>query len=297
MYLAQVGRYNDFSPKFRDELEKKVASFGKVVQYSFDIANENPDPLKASGKKVYPSRYTLDPVTFFITDPYEDRPNKQKLKQVGLVKTINDKGEPDSFHRIRILEGSAGVMRYDLENQEDLNIVMLLELHPKLKGGKFADKTKRQIVERIDLEKVATEKRTERTSRLKALNVAQEMSDADVVQFADAMMWEHATPAENRNRVEELAETNPIFFNKLVEGKDLEYQATIKRALDARIIAFDPAEYNFLWASTQQLVVKLQPSLDKNEVQVMSDWLQTSGEKANEVYKKIKGMLKQPEKV
>jgi len=292
MYLSHVGRYNDFTPKFYNELEEKVRSFGKTVQYGFDIASENPDPDKKNGKKVYPSRYTLDPVTFFITDPYEDRPNKQKLKQVGLVKTINDKGEPDSFYRIRVLEGNAGVLRLDLENPEDFATAMLLEIHPKLKGGKFSDKTKRQLVERIDLEKLAKEKRNERSERVKALNVAQEMSDEDVMKFADAMMWEIASPSMNRNRVEELAETDFKMFNDLVEGKNIEYQATVKRAMDAKIIAFDPAEYRYIWCSNQQLVVKLEPSLNKNEVQVMSEWLQTAGDKAKEVYKKVTGLLK-----
>lgn len=296
MYLAHVGRYNDFTPEFMEKLEKKVRAFGKTVDYFFDIANPNPDPDKKNGKQVYPSRYTLDPVTFFISDPYEKRAGKQKLKQVGLVKTINDKGEPDSFHRIRVIEGNAGVLRLDLENQEDFNIAMMLEIHPKLKGGEYADKSKRQMVERIDHEKVATEKRSLRTDKVKALNVAQEMSDADVARFADAMNWQAASPSINRDKIEELAETDPKFFNDLVAGKNVEYQSTIKRAMDKKIIAFDPAEYRFIWCSNQQLVVKLEPSLEKNELQVMAEWIESSGDRAKEVYKRITGLL-EPEKV
>lgn len=292
MFLAQVGRYNDFSEKFRTELEEKVKSFGNIVRYSFDIASDNPDPLKANGPKIWPSRYTLDPVTFFISDPYENRQNKQKLKQVGLVKTINDKGEPEQFFRIRVLEGSRGIMQYDLTDTEDFNTVMMLELHPKLAGGKYADSKRRAVVTRIDEKKLAQEKRTERTAKLKALNVAQEMSDAEIMQFSDAMIWDTASPDETRNKIEELAETQPIFFNDLVAGKNVEYQAAIKQALDKRIIAFDPAEYRYMWSANQQLIAKLQPSLEKNEVQVMSEWLQTSGDKAKEVYKKIKELLK-----
>ena len=52
MSLENFAHYNDLSPKLRQELEDKVASFGKSVRYKFDIAKPNPDPTKYNGEIV-----------------------------------------------------------------------------------------------------------------------------------------------------------------------------------------------------------------------------------------------------
>jgi len=105
------------------------------------------------------------------------------------------------------------------DNRDDFYMAMMLELHPKNKDSKFASKTLRHMVTRIDENAAAKEARTERSERLKALNVAQGMSDTELIDFADAMQWDSTEEMEVlRNKAEELADTDPIFFNDLVEA-------------------------------------------------------------------------------
>lgn len=294
MSLEQIAHYNNLSTKLRDELYEKLQSFGKRVRYKFDISKPNPDPEKYNGDIIYPNSYTLDPCVFDILDPYEEK-GKTKSKKIALVEETDEKGIPNRFGKIRVTASERGVLDLDLtEGGEGWYKAMYLELHPKLSNGKFADPSKHPMVSRIDEVKAAQDSKSERSARLKALNATMEMKDKDIVNFADAMLWDST---ENvivlRNKVEELADTNPEFFNDLVAGKTIEYRATVKQAMTKRVIEFDQAEYKFVWAGNKQTITVLSPSGEKNEVEKLAEYLQTGGEKADSVYKKIKELNKQ----
>lgn len=291
--LQKHGHYNDLSPELRKELSDKISGFGKKVRYKFNISHENPDPQKYNGPTVWPFMYVLDPCTFRITDPHEKRENVSKAKEIGLVNKLDKDGKPESFQKIKIWSRHQGILTFDLEEPGDIDMVMYIELHPKLKGGKFAAKDKQQLVERIDEFKEAKTQREQRSAKIKALRVAEEMSEDQIKKFADAMLWDSTEEmALLQNKVEQLAETNPEFFNDLVAGKNIEYQAVVKRAIDNGSISFDPAEYKYIYSSTQQTIVILQPIGDKNHVEKMAEWLMTGGQKSDEVFKKLKGFVK-----
>lgn len=295
MNLQQAGRYNDLSPKLRKELEDKVKGFGKTVRYKFDIANPNPDPQKTNGEFVYPTIYSLQPAVFTIRDPYEDRTEKQKTKEICLTDGLfNDNGNPSKFGKVKIHATQRGVYELLLErNPEHFEIAMYLELHPKLKGGEFSDEMQRQVVSRIDENEAAVTERKERTARKKAMDLAADMSDEQIKQFALAMLWDETDELEVlRNRVELAAETTPDLFNDLMEGKKVEYQAAVKKALNKKIIAFDPAEYKFAWTGNKQPIVILNNISGKGENEQLAEWFE-SGEKGKDVYNKIKELIKQ----
>lgn len=294
MQLEQVAHFNDLSDELRKELRDKILSYGKTVRYKFDISNQNPDPTKHDGPVIWPNLYTLDPAVFNITDPYEKRDKISKSKRIALITGVDEKGLPNAFKKIRIHGRHRGILTLTIEeNNDDFYMAMLLELHPKLAGGKFSDKTKKQVVTRIDEKAHATKQREERTARVKALNAAQAMSEKEKVAFADAMLWDSTQdPAILGNLIEELAETNSIFFNDLVAGKTVEYQAAVKQALDRQIIGFDPADWKVFWHSNQQPITVLSPAGEKNHVEKLAEWFQIGGQQASAAYNKIKELLK-----
>ena len=294
MQLEPVAHYNNLSAKLREEIEAKLKGFGKSVRYKFEISKPNPDPAKYNGDTVWPNRYTLDPAVWDITDPYEVA-GKSKSKKIGIVEAVDENGKPNRFRKIRVMAPQKGVLILDLGNQEDYYTAFALELHPKLIGGRFEDKNAYRVVTRIDENAEAETKRKERTARKKALDAAESMEDADIVNFADAMMWDSGEPANIlRNKVEELAETDPEFFNDLIEKKEIQVRALVKQALDKRIITHDPVENKFMWASNMQLITALPVSLTANHVQQFAEWLVVGGSKAEEVHKKIKELSKAP---
>lgn len=291
--LRQVAHYNDFSPKFIEQLEERVNGFGETVRYKFDIEKENPDKEFYNGKTIFPQMYTLDPTVFNITDKYEDRVGKSKSKTVANIKTaeMNEHGVLiPTFNKIRVKSGARGVIRLDLTKDEDRNTCMLIELHPKLKGGLFADPSKFQVVSRVDEKADATTQRTERSARLIALNAVNEMSDAKIREFADGMQWDSTQEIEIlRNQAEILADTEPIFFNDIIKDNVIEYRAVVKKAIDKGIIMFDPAEYKFSWVGNKQPITVLSPIGEKNEVEKLAEFLKI-GTQGQEVFKKIKSL-------
>ena len=296
MSLENFAHFNDISPKLRLELERKVESFGKRVRYKFDIAKPNPDPEKYNGAFVYPNMYTLDPTKFTIQDPYEDRDDKSKTKNIGLIDDVylSDTGIPERFKKVKVGGSDKAVLTLNLEdNRDDFYVAMYLELHPKNSGGKFASKTLYHVFSRIDENAAAKEARTERSERLKALNVSQGMSDSELIDFADAMQWDSTLDIEVlRNMAEELADTNPIYFNDFVQGKTVEYQSLIKQAMDKGLISFNNGDYSFIWTGNQQTITVLSPTGQKTNIEKMSEWMQTSGNKGDDFYKKLKSLVK-----
>ena len=294
MLLRETGLFNELSPELRKKLEAKVDGYGKSVRYKFDISSDNPDPSKHDGKLIYPNMFILDPSTFFISDPYEKRENKSKTKRIGLVEEVNDDGVPIKFKKIKVEGKNRGILKLDIEEiAEHREFAILLELHPKQTKGDFLDKSKRQMFARIDEQAAANTQRSERTERVKALNIAQGMSDKDLIDFSDAMLWDSTQEISIlRNEVENLAETDPKFFNDLVIGKNIEYQALIKQCMDNSIIDYNYDEMKFVYSGNKQVIMQVSPSGEKNEVQKFAEWLQVGGDKSEEVYKKLKSLLK-----
>ncbi len=292
MQLNQVAHFNDLSDKLRKELEDKIKGFGKSVRYKFNISNPNPDPTKYNGAIIWPNVYTLDPTVFNITDPYEDRPKTSKSKRIAFVDGVDEKGLPNKFRKVRVEGKYLGILKLDLENDEQFNLAMLIELHPKLSGGMFSDKSKYQVITRIDEKAMATEQRTIRTAKKKAQDVAEQMSDKQVVDFCDAMQWDSSEDIDIlRNKVEAEAEINYDLFNDLVAGKKIEYQATVKQALDRGIILYNPADMKITWASNHQTIAMLNDVAGLTAVEQAAEWFQVGGDKAKEAFNKIKSLV------
>lgn len=300
MLLEKTGQFNDLSDELRQKLTERINGFGKRVRYRFDISNPNPDPSKHNGTTLWPNVYTLDPTIFSINDPYEKTPGKSKSKRIALVKdTDPEKGHPITFHKIRVEGKFKGLYELNLEDNPDhFYFAMYLELHPKLTGGDFFDKTKRQLITRVDENKLAKEQREERSARSKARTAAETLSPSGVVAFADAMSggnnveWDSTQDEEIlRNKIEELAETDPVYFNDLIGSPAIKYQSLVKQAMNRRLIDFDPATYTFKWSASSQPIAVLSTVEGENEIQKFGSWLIAGGTKADEVYKKLKAMV------
>ena len=292
--LEQVAHWNDLSPKLRNKLEEKINALGSKAVFKFHISRENPDPEKYNGATIWPNIYTLDPATFDVTDKEEDRKDKTKMKKIGLINKVDEKGLPTSFYKIKVQARDQGRLTFDLENEEDRTKVAVLLLHPKMKGGDFMDKSKQQVFELVDLNREASENRAKRDAKFEALAAARAMTEQDVLDFASAMTWDETEEIMLlRDKVEAEAELNPELFFDLLKSKTLEYQTNIKRALDKGIISVNPVDGKFTWTSNQQTIATLGANNgSKNDVERFAEFLSTGGKNADEAYKKIKSLLK-----
>lgn len=289
--LDQIGTkpvYNNLSPQLREQLEKKAKEAGRYVKYKFAIARRNPDgEMRTGGEYLFPLRWALTPVTFYITDPYDGL-----RKRIGIVRSLKEFGAPaDGFRRIVLDEQFKGILTLDLEHMEDQDSFIYLELHPKLDGGQFRDTNEMAIFKRIDDVKEAKTSLTARENRANAMFVASQMTANEVKDFGCAMGWnEHDDINILKDKIMELADKDPDWFKNFIDNKSIEYRAIIKRAMDNNIIAWQPVENKFVWSSNNQTIAILDRCEDGKVLERMSDWIITS-KNGQEVCTKIKGLL------
>lgn len=294
MALIHVFNFNDFSDELRNKLEERVRSFGKTVRYRFSIINTVLDPTTKQEERIWPSVYTLDPTKFTMTDPYEKRANVSKTKTVALIDSVTNDGKAERFQKVRVTEPMRGdLVLYLEERPEDFQKAMFLELHPKNKNGMFPDKSKHQVFHRVDEMALATEQRGIRSARKLAMDTAEKMSDAEIVDFADAMLWDSGLDVNIlRNMAEDLSEHDPNFFNDIIADKKTKYLTTIKKCLDNKYISYDPADGKLSFTQTGQPIVTLGSNAADGGWGRYAEWFLTAGSKADAVYKKLDGMLK-----
>lgn len=292
MLLEEISGFNALSDKLRKELTEKIESFGKSVRYKFNISNINPDPTKYNGDVVWPNTYTLDPTVFNIKDPYDG-----KMKKIALVESeeVDERGvKRQKFRKIRVGGSSKGVYELNLaDSPEAMSYAMFLELHPKMIEGKFLDKGKQQIFSRVNESALATEQRKERSARKLAMDTAEKMSDAEVVEFSNAMAWDSTDELlVLRNKIEELAERTPQMFNDLVSDKKMKYQAAVKRAIDKKIWSYDPASGRLTWVSTGQVITVSVAPEGGIPYDLLAEWFMTSGKNGDNAYNKLVSLEK-----
>lgn len=297
--LEQVSPYNEFSPEYRKQLEDHVRSLGKKVRYRFHIENPNPDPEKYNGPIIWPAVWTLDPAKFRVNDPKEKRDGISKSKQVALIADVDEKGVPNKFKRIRISARMKGILEFNLidsegnENYEEFQMVMFLELHPKNKNGLTKGGTETKVFERIDIKAAAVESTRKRRERDSAKEIARNLKDTEVREYAAAMMWDETEDIEVlRDRLEGEAENEPAMFLALHEGEQVGAQATIKRAIDQQVIGIDPISGTVTWAKNGKVIVSLgQNAGNKSDIARLADWFGSGEKKVEAIYKQIQGEL------
>ncbi len=279
------GVYNDISDELRRILSERISGFGNTVRYRFKLERENPDPEKRNGKMLFPAQYTLDPGQFRIIDNQEK--GKIQTKLIGIVTEVDDKKAP-RFKRVKVVERDRGLLTLNLQDPDDIEKAMFLELHPKNENGLFRDKNVVSIFARVDETAYATEQRKERSVRKIATDTAAQMSDAEIVEFADAMMWDSTQDIlVLRNMAEDIAENQPIMFNDIVADKKMKFQAAVKRAIDKKIWAYNPDDCQITWVSNGQLIVSLGKGTQDNDYERLAEWLMTNGKRADDAYNKL----------
>lgn len=288
--LEAQGIYNHLSNELRSELEETMRGLGRIVTYKFAIAKINPDgEQKTGGKYLYPLQYSLTPVTYDIIDPYD-----KKRKKIGLVKQIRNGGTPNeayNFFRLVVKEGWSGMYKLDLNKPSDQDVFAWLEMHPKLEDGKFRDPMMPAIVKRINLVEMAKQKLQTRSLKADSMYLAANMPHRELMNFASAMGWDETEEEVLlREKIVDIAEADATFFRDFINDKNIEYRAVLKRAMDAKIIAWLPAESKFVWCANNQPFAVLERAEGNTYMDRMCDWF-VAAKNGQEVFEKIKKVL------
>lgn len=286
--LEAQGKFNNLSKELRETLAKKAAEMPRLIKFRFAIAQINPDgEMKTGGRLLYPSSYTVTPVTYDIIDPGD-----KLRKRVALVKQLKELGaREDSFNKLKILNGWQGIYIIDMEKPYNRDLFAWLMMHPKMENGIFRDPHLPAMITMIDEVAEAKDALRKRNMRIEAVFVANNFKGQDVRNFASAMGWnENEDPYIIKERIVTLAENDPEFFRKFIDEKNLESRALIKRAMDNNIITWVPVESKFMWTSNSQPIAILERASGIDYLDRMADWIATS-KNGQEVLNQVRKLL------
>jgi len=280
---------NNISSDLRKKLNEELKAVGKIVKYKFYIAKKNPDPEhKPNEEYLYPALYTLTPVVFYIPDG-DDR----RQVRIGLFDTIvkNKDQDEEKFNRVALHNRDEGILTLDLTQREHQEIFEYLELHPKNENGFFRDKNIPAMFCRIDELKEAKQRVRTREMRGQAMMVATRLDEETTRSFAAAMNWNDLDDYEIlKDKITTLADQDPEFFRKVIDDPSLEFKATVKRAIDANIVSWHPAEGKLTWTSNNGTICVLDRNSAEKYIESLGEWLMTS-KNGPETFKKIKTLL------
>lgn len=306
MLTSNGVKINDFSPELRAMLEKKVADLEKIggkIKFKFNIAQKNPEYnfqgaqngegdemeiIQAVGPKtVFPSYWTLQPVTFYIVDPGD-----KKKKRAGIVIEEDEKGNAIGFKRIVLTERDRGVKTLRFENPDDRDEIGLILLHPALKGGLFHDeKQYGNLIELVNETADAKKRTARRSDKADAMYVASRMDDKEIKDFACAMGWdEDEDISVLGDRIGEMAESDPEGFAKTMKHDHFQYRAAITRAEKAGEIIWIPLENKYTW-SNGQTIAAFGKQDDLDRLKSLSEFLMTHKE-GDAMFKRIKALTR-----
>lgn len=159
-------------------------------------------------------------------------------------------------HEIWFERRNLGMLRVTGGNKRNQELYQYLECCNYNASNEHRDTMINPIFERIDAVKKATTKRQSREYLRDALNIANEMSDDEVKTLISSLgKDEDRDIAVLRNEIEELAMKNPKSFITSSSNHQKQILATIKRAIDKKVIMYDSSQSRFVWGTNEEEIL------------------------------------------
>lgn len=278
--LKSIGRYNNFPKGFE---QPKLAK-GEAALYQLLNSVADPDRPGQFRYNALTKIRSID--TVVINDETVD---------IGLVKSVTREGDVNEVDYIKIMgQENAGYFRLVGGSINDDKMYAFLELCNENESNPNRDESRIAKFRRIDDLKDAKDTRKKRSDKLAAMTFASNMNLTSVKQFASSRNWdENLEPEVLRSMVEKLAEENPKEFIRLAMDKDIEIKATIKRAIDNKVIEFNLPQSKWVWVKGGETIAQVARVEGIEPFDGLCDFIKTH-KNGNTVYEAIaKGTKKQ----
>ena len=150
----------------------------------------------------------------------------------------------------------------------------------------------RPLYELLNPKAKADQTRKQRSLKREAMNVAAELSGAEVREFVASLGKDETRDLSIlRDELELLAEKDPNQFIKLSKNKNKTIHANIKRAIDKEILSFDRATNTFSWSSTGETIVQVPRSSKMGHLEGFTNFV-LSNKNGENIYQEIVKLLK-----
>lgn len=219
----------------------------KVFQY-LNVKADKQNP----GKVIMPSVHMIPGVDRVYDKESDDYIDIASIASLGL-------GGKPTFNTIQFTKQDKGLMVLRGSKTGDREIFQYLMLSNYNASNSNRDTSIVPLFKLVEPKKDAADSRKNRTLRRDAMNVAAELSAAEVREFIAALNKDEKRDISIlRDELEIMAEKNPQQFITLSKDKNKSIQATCKAAIDKKIIRFDKATSTFYGFLQERLLYKCQ---------------------------------------
>ena len=213
----------------------------------------------------------------FVTIGYVTASSGPNNAQIGTI----------AFHR-----RTGGSITLQGSKPEDARLYSFLELSNANKSNAKRRADKKPVFFRVDEKADADGERRSRTKIREAMNAAAEMSASEVREFISAQNKNADLDLSIlRNDLERMAEKSPEEFLKLTKDKNKKIKATIKRALDKKVLKFETNTQSFTWGATGEEIVRVPRTAGGGHLEGFVTFVLTQ-QNGDVVYEEIQKLLK-----
>jgi hypothetical protein len=252
----------------------------KVFQY-LNVKADKQNP----GKVVMPSVHMVPQVDRVYDKELDDYVDIASIASIGV-------GGKPSFNTIQFTKQEKGLMPLRGNRTGDREIFQYLMLSNYNASNPDRDTSIVPLFKLVEPTKEAADSRKQRTLRRDAMNVAAELSAAEVRVFIAALNKDEKRDISIlRDELEIMAEKDPQKFITLSKDKNKSIQATCKSAIDKKLIKFDKGNSTFSWVSTGETIVQVPRSSKSSYLQGFTNFV-LSNKNGELVYEEIVKLLK-----
>jgi hypothetical protein len=284
--LKKILHYNDLSQEVISRVPKlkkgEVARF-KCVLINPDINNER----KYTGPRFY-NTPSVDSIWDEGANDYVE---------IGFVdRQVLANGEVIANRKTIKFSAPSGEITLRGGVQEEEYLYYFLSLSNRNGSNENRDVSKSVDFVRIDEEKTAKEKNAKRSKKFDALLAANNLTNDQIKDFVAATGGDDKRAIDLlKDYVFDWADKNPDDFLVKINDVEASTKATIKRALDTKVIEFDKADMTFKWGESKEKIASVPKADGVEHINYLSDLL-LSDKRYEKVLPTIKKSLKAPSK-
>lgn len=280
--------FNNLSEEFRKELPMlqpgEVATFHMLT----GVVNNDPDSTQREKNPIFYPKARI-PMRDRIFDSYQ-----KKYIEIGVVE--EDDGEvPTKFLRFCPGEGEGrfnGKFSLIGGRGKDDDIFQFLWVSNYNAGKKDRDTKEPPLFEYVDIIADSKKHIKKYDDLYVAMELANEMTDGEVRDFASAMGWVLTNPIEViRTQVKQFAMENPEDFGARIVNPDTKLKSLINKAHVAGHIKFDALTYKVAWGKNDTVFATLIKQEGVTWQDALVQWLNTA-ENGQQVQKQINGLIR-----
>ena len=258
--------------------------FGRKDVKVFKWLNMKEDPQN-KGQYIMPS------VAFVPTVDRVYDPSKDDYVDIANISNLGIGGKP-IINPIQFSKQQKGLLLLRGDKRGDKEVYQFLMMSNANASNPNRDTSVRPLYELLEPNKKAKESRDARALKREAMNVAAELSAAEVREFVASIGKDDSKDISVlRDELETMAEKDPKQFIALSRDKNKSVQAKVKRALDKKIIVFDKTTSTYSWASTGETIVQVPRSSKSSYLQGFANFV-LSNKNGESVYQEIVKLLK-----